>query len=186
MVFFYSLCLPYLNFIMHLMTIIPSLPEDLDKIFELYDEATRFQKTKTSFYWMPFSRTMVEQEILEGRQFKIMDNERIAGIFAITNSDELIWKEKNIQPSIYLHRIVIADNYKGKNLLDAVIDWAVDFSKSNHLKYVRLDTFADNKKLVNYYIKSGFALIDIVTMENSEALPPHYNNAKLALLEIKI
>jgi hypothetical protein len=37
-----------------------------------------------------------------------------------------------------------------------IIEWAKDFGKENHKKFIRMDTWGENKKLIDYYIKCGF------------------------------
>ena len=88
------------------MHIINSDTTDIETIFHLYDEAVAFQKTKFDKHWLDFDRDMVLQEITEGRQWKIMEGEDVACIFAIAYEDPFIWKEKNEDPAIYIHRIV--------------------------------------------------------------------------------
>ncbi|HEY2722065.1 MAG TPA: hypothetical protein VGI82_10095, partial [Chitinophagaceae bacterium] len=41
---------------------------DVDAIFTLYDAAIDLQKQKKMVVWPKFERSLVEQEILEGRQ----------------------------------------------------------------------------------------------------------------------
>lgn len=59
------------------MTILPSTITDLDTIFSLYDKAIAFQKAVSEQHWLPFERTLVEKEIDEKRQWKIMDGDKI-------------------------------------------------------------------------------------------------------------
>ena len=88
------------------MQIINSTPSDIEIIFSLYDDAVAFQKTKFDKHWLSFDREMVENEIAEKRQWKIMENDEVVCIFAIAYEDPFIWKEKNADPSVYIHRIV--------------------------------------------------------------------------------
>ncbi len=76
------------------MQILNSSIEDIDSIFKLYEEAIIFQKTKFNKHWQGFERTLVETEISENRQWKIVIDEQIACIFAVTYEDVLIWGEK--------------------------------------------------------------------------------------------
>ncbi len=39
--------------------------DDIDTIFFLYDKAVAFQKEKFDKHWEPFSRELVEREIVE-------------------------------------------------------------------------------------------------------------------------
>jgi hypothetical protein len=54
--------------------------EDLNEIFRLYKIATDFQKTRFTGHWPEFERSLVENEIAESRQWKILiDNKIVFG-----------------------------------------------------------------------------------------------------------
>ena len=72
--------------------------EDIDAIFKFYDCAVAFQKEKFNKRWKGFERGLIEKEIAESRQWKILVDNEIACVFAITFEDESIWKEKNQPP----------------------------------------------------------------------------------------
>ena len=71
--------------------------EDIDAIFKFYDWAVAFQKEKFNKHWKGFERSLIEKEVAERRQWKILVDNEIACVFAITFEDESIWKEKNKQ-----------------------------------------------------------------------------------------
>lgn len=72
------------------MTFIPSTINDIDSIFEFYEMAIAYQKTKFNKQWLGFERDLVAKEISENRQWKIIINDEIACVFAITFEDESI------------------------------------------------------------------------------------------------
>ncbi|MDG2433003.1 hypothetical protein [Flavobacterium sp.] len=84
------------------MKIEPSSIADIDTIFEFYDLAVAYQKTKFNKHWMGFDRELVVTEIVENRQWKIIIDSEIAAVFAITFQDESIWKEKNKDPAVFI------------------------------------------------------------------------------------
>ncbi|WP_158799500.1 GNAT family N-acetyltransferase [Pedobacter sp. L105] len=165
---------------------IKSTTEDIDAIFGFYDDAIAFQKTVFKTHWKGFERSLIEREVAEGRQWKIIKDGRIACIFAVEFSDPLIWKEKNGDPSIYLHRIVSHSSFRGNNFMLAIVKWAKDFAKANSLQFIRMDTWGDNPQLINYYVKSGFRHVGFTTPERSPDLPKHYEGIDLALFELTV
>jgi len=69
--------------------IVNSTEEDISEIFRLYKIATEYQKAKqTVVVWLKFEKSMVEIEIAENRQWKLMIDNRIACVWAIAFSDE--------------------------------------------------------------------------------------------------
>ncbi len=168
------------------MKILNSTIEDIDAIFDLYGEAINFQKTKFNKHWQGFERSLVETEIQENRQWKIIIDETIACIFAVTHEDELIWGEKNNDSAIYIHRIVTNPLFRGNNHVNIIVEWAKEFCKNNNKQFIRMDTWGDNQKLIDYYQSCGFEFLGLTTLTKSDDLPKHYEGACLSLFEIEI
>lgn len=155
-------------------------------IFNLYDEAVTYQKTKFDKHWLDFDRHMVMQEIAEGRQWKIMEGDEVACIFALTYSDPFIWKAKNEEPAVYIHRIVTVPQYRGKGYVKHIANWAKEHAKEHGKQFVRMDTWGDNYALIQYYQQCGFTYLGSITPTASEHLPKHYSAIFLSLFQIKL
>jgi hypothetical protein len=168
------------------MQILNSSIEDIDLIFKLYDEAIVFQKTKFNKHWLGFEHSLVETEISENKQWKIVIDEQIACIFAITFDDDLIWGDKSNETAIYIHRIVTNQIFRGKYFVKIIIEWAKDFCKQHKKQFIRMDTWGDNESLITYYQSCGFEFLGLTTLNKSEGLPRHYEGACLSLFEIKV
>lgn len=167
------------------LQVINSNPTDIDIIFEFYDIAIAHQKKVFNKHWQGFSRTLVEKEISENRQYKILVDDQVACVFAVTFDDQLIWGDRD-HDSIYIHRIVTHPNFRGYAFVKEIIEWAKKFAAQNQIKYIRMDTWADNEKLLEYYTGCGFDYVGIVKLEKSEGLPKHYEGISLSLFEIKV
>ena len=64
---------------------------DIDEVFRLYKIASDYQREKKKvIVWPNFDRNMVETEITEKRQFKMLIENEVVCIWAITFSDEQI------------------------------------------------------------------------------------------------
>ena len=162
-----------------------SISGDIDKIFEFYDMAIAHQKKVFNKHWQGFSRNLVETEITENRQYKILVDGEIACVFAVTFSDKLIWGDRD-KDSIYIHRIVTHPDFRGFSFVKEIIKWAKIYAAENAISFIRMDTWADNEKLLQYYTACGFDYVGIVTMEKTDGLPKHYEGISLSLFEIKI
>ena len=168
------------------MLIANSTPEDISTIFTLYDAAVEFQKTVFNKQWEGFERSLIETEIRENRQWKIVIDGQIACIFAITFNDPLIWNEKDADPAIYIHRIVTNPQFRGGAYVKEIVKWAKEYVKTISKKYIRMDTWGDNEKLRVYYVSCGFNYLGITVMKNTEGLPKHYEGLSLSLFEIEV
>ncbi len=168
------------------MEFLNSAIEDLDEIFRLYDLAVEFQKRVFDKSWLPFEREFIETEIAEKRHWKILIDDKIACIFSIAFADPLIWKERGREPAIYIHRIAINPEFRGWKFVPRIVEWARDYAKSLGKKFVRMDTWGDNQKLIDYYTDCGFEFLGVVTADEIEKLPKHYEGITLSLFEMKL
>ena len=169
------------------MHFINSTPTDHALIFSFYDMAIAYQKTVFHKNWAGFDEEMVMTEIREGRQWQIRNEaDDVLCVFATTFSDADIWREKNADPSIYIHRIVTNPQFRGGSFVNDIIVWAKAYGRANGKKFVRIDTWGDNPRLVGYYERCGFRFVETVQITSDMDLPKHYDGISLALLEIAI
>jgi ribosomal protein S18 acetylase RimI-like enzyme len=169
------------------MIIQNSTLNDLQEIFALYNTATEYQKIKfPENQWPVFNQELIKTEIAENRQWKIIEENKIASIWAHTFSDPQIWEERYADPAIYIHRIATNPTFRGRNYVSEIVKWSREFAKQNDKKFIRLDTCGDNKKLIAHYINCGFDFLGMKRLKNSDGLPSHYANAEVCFFEIKL
>lgn len=168
------------------MIITNSTLTDIEEIFRLYKIATDYQKTKGAVQWPEFDVAMVKTEIVDNMQWKLVIDDEIACVWATTFTDPLIWKEKNNDPSVYIHRIATNPAFRGKNLVEQIVTWSKTYAKQHAKQFVRLDTVGKNEGLIAYYQKCGFRFLGLSTLNNTEGLPAHYHNATVSLFELTV
>lgn len=169
------------------MKIHNSTSEDLTEIFRLYGLATDYQKTIfPENTWPTFEPVLVETEIREERQFKMVIDDQIACVWAITFTDPQIWEERNKDPSVYLHRIATNPDFRGQGFVAEIVKWARGYAKSHQKKFIRMDTCGNNHKLIRHYTNCGFDFLGMVRLKNTDELPIHYQDAEVCLFEIKM
>jgi ribosomal protein S18 acetylase RimI-like enzyme len=162
-------------------------PNDVSEIFRLYRIASDYQRLKkTVVVWPEFERSLVETEISENRQWKLIIDDRVACVWATTLSDEQIWEERNSDAAIYIHRIATNPDFRGKNFVAIIVHWAKNYAKSIGKDFVRLDTLGNNVKLIEHYTNSGFNFLGMFDLKDTSGLPEHYHNVPACLFEIKL
>ena len=160
---------------------------DIEDIFNLYRLATQYQKTKfPGNIWPEFEASLVVREIKENRQFKIVINNDIACIWAITFSDPLIWEEKDKDPAVYIHRIATNSSFRGQNFVKQIVSWAKMYAFKHTKHYIRLDTCGNNTSLIKHYTNCGFTFLGKKKLKDTNSLPSHYHNAEVCFFEIKL
>lgn len=165
------------------MQIENSTINDIHEIFRLYKAATEVQKQKQVVPWPEFDRKLIETEISENRQWKMVIDNQVACIWATTMNDPQIWEERNNDPSIYLHRIATHPDFRGKNLVERILQWAINHAKENSKQFIRMDTVGNNIGLINHYQKCGFEFAGPIKLKNTNGLPAHYHNATVSLFQ---
>ena len=159
---------------------------DLDTIYGLFESAIVYQKKNTYPVWKGYDKTALTKDIKEGNQYKIIIGNQIAMLFSVCYSDPLIWGERENGDALYLHRIVVNPEFKGKKLFAMVLAWSIFHGRLNHLPLIRMDTWAENPIMINYYKSFGFNYVDECTTPDSEELAFQNRNLKVALLEYPI
>jgi len=156
---------------------------DLGLIFELFEQSIHYQEKKGYPVWGNYDRNVIIKDIENRNQYKIVINSRVAIVFSVSYSDKIIWREFDNGDSIYLHRIVVNPEFQGQKLFGKILDWAVGHCKEKGLNTIRMDTWAANPTIIEYYMTFGFKIIENYTTPNSTALPVHNRNLALTLLE---
>src|ERR1044072_859958 len=140
-------------------TIMPATLNDLTLIYNLFEEAIRFQKENKYIGWLNYDKEFIKADINQGLLFKIVKADDVLGIFSIYNTDKLIWRDREKDDAIYLHRIVLNRTFQGTKIFNTVLAWSLEYAKTHQRKFIRMDTWADNFKLINYYKGYGFRFI---------------------------
>lgn len=167
-------------------TITNAGPADLEAIYHLFEEAIHFIRDKNYTGWSSYDKGFIWSDINNKRLYKIMYGDEIACIFSICLDDALIWREMETGEAVYLHRIVINRKFAGEKLFQKVLDWAMAFARENRLKYIRMDTWAKNEKIISYYKSYHFAFVEDYTTPYTEDLPLQHRGLQVALLEKKV
>jgi ribosomal protein S18 acetylase RimI-like enzyme len=168
------------------MKILNSEPADIDTIFELYDLATAYQQKYTNRSWLGFERSLILEEILAQRQWKIVVDNKIACVFVTGFNDPHIWKEKDADPAVYLHRIATNPAFRGQGFVKHIVEWTRSYAKENGKKFIRMDTGSGNDKLNNYYISCGFNYLGTTGIDPEADLPLHYKKGDYSLFEMEL
>ena len=159
---------------------------DLPFIYRLFDKAMVYQKRNGYPVWPDYDRAVLQQDIKDQRQFKVLTQQGTQGVFSICYSDPIVWRECDQGDAIYLHRIVVNPVFKGQELVRKVLDWARAQAKEQKLPFIRMDTWADNPTMIAYYQRFGFEIVDHYTTPESEELPIQQRGNDIVLLSYTV
>ena len=148
--------------------------KDSDMILSLYQSARDLQTQKGMVVWPVFKKDLIENEITEQRQWKLVIEDDIACNWAITFSDKEIWGEKDKDDAIYIHRIATNPILRGNRYIDKLVVWAKEYAKQKGKRFVRLDTLGNNTGLIKHYTSAGFKFLGMFELSDTSNLPGHY------------
>ncbi len=169
------------------MTIENCISTDLEAIQALYQTARELQTERRMVVWPTFDNNLIETEIKELRQFKIIIDGYMACNWAITFIDKEIWEQKDQNDAVYIHRICVHRNFRGHRFVDEIVSWAKQYAKAHQKKYIRLDTLGNNTKLIQHYTSAGFNFLGIYFLTNTASLPKHYQDEpNCCLFELEV
>lgn len=159
---------------------------DLVHIFELFDHSIIYQEQKGYPVWRNYDKNAIVKDISEKNQYKVVIDSMMAIVFSVCYTDKLIWRALDKGESIYLHRIVVNPAFKGQKLFGTILEWAIEHSRKKGLRNVRMDTWAANPTIIEYYKSFGFSFVENYTTPPSDELPVHNRNLALTLLEYRL
>lgn len=159
--------------------------DDFPDILWLFEQAMKLQGQNGYKVWNEIDKAGLENDIENDLQYKITKDNDILCIFSIQYNDPFIWRDRDKNDAIYLHRIVVNPNFKGQKQFEKVLNWAKQFVRQNNLKFIRMDTWADNEKIIDYYKSFGFKFIENYKTSNASGLPTQNRNLNVALLEME-
>jgi ribosomal protein S18 acetylase RimI-like enzyme len=159
---------------------------DLEQIFELFEHSINYQEKKGYPVWRNYDKNALINDIVNKNQYKVVIDSKMAIVFSVRYADKVIWRELDNGHSIYLHRIVVNPEFKGQKLFGRILDWVKEHSTQKGLRSIRMDTWAANPTIIDYYKSFGFTFIETYTTPDSKALPVHNRNLALTLLEYKL
>ncbi len=157
--------------------------DDLPDIRAVYEHARTAQRARSGDVWPEFTDDAILREIDEQRLLRVVAKDALAGVFSVADDDAAIWGSHERGEHLYLHRIARAATGPAGGLVDAVLAWASERCRTLGRLGLRMDTWAGNEALIEFYGQRGFRLIEKRRLGADPRLPPHYHGNAFALLE---
>lgn len=166
--------------------VLVATPDDLPLIYWLFEKAIAYQKENGFVGWQTYDKKYLKADVEKELVFKLTRGKELVCIFCVCYTDPLIWRKKEKGDAIYLHRVVVHPEYRGEHLFAKVFEWAIVHARQMQRRFVRMDTWADNQKIIRYYTGYGFRFVEEYKTPNDPNLPDQHRNLKVALLEFSI
>jgi ribosomal protein S18 acetylase RimI-like enzyme len=152
--------------------------------FEGYwNAALAYQRANALPLWPDFPSAAIREEIRLGLHFRVVSGDSVLGFFSLALADPVIWEEMETGDAIYIHRMCVNPDSRGKRLASHVLGWACFHCVSINRNFIRMDTWGSNKTLIEYYQKCGFKVFKYRRLGLMPALPAHYSNIELVMFQ---
>jgi GNAT superfamily N-acetyltransferase len=166
------------------MRIVRSDPSHLPVFESLWHGAATFMHGIGVPAWTTFPEALIRADMADGRHFLGLDADLgCVGYFSVTWRDEAIWQDRDRDDAIYIHRMCGNTAIRGQRFAEHVFVWAMTFARAEGRAFVRMDTWAENERLIAYYERCGFLRIATRVIGDEPRLPAHYQGISLALFE---
>jgi hypothetical protein len=165
------------------MRIDPATVDDLSDVRAAYEHGRDTQRACGTVVWPEFPDAAIQAEIHAGRLFRVIMDSVLAGVFSVALDDRAIWGPLDGGEHLYLHRIARTAQFSGRGLVDAILIWADEECGRLGRIGLRMDTWAGNNVLIEYYQQRGFRLVGERRLGIDSRLPAHYHGNAFALLE---
>lgn len=159
---------------------------DLPEVYSFFEQSIAYQERHGYPSWRNYDRQAIINDIENNNQYKVVVDGTAGIIFSVCYIDKIIWRHHDNADAIYLHRIVVNPEFKGRKLFGVVLDWAIEHCRQKMRRCVRMDTWAANPGIVEYYKGFGFRHVEDYTTPDTEELPVHNRRLALSLLEFVV
>ncbi len=135
---------------------------DIDAIIKITKACATLMIANGIFQWNEQypNKTTFETDVERKELFVLEEENKIIGCVVVSNTmdDEyypIKWLTEN-QDNVYIHRLAVHPDYRGKGFAQKLMDFAEMTSRNNQMKSVRLDTFSANKRNQKFYELRGY------------------------------
>lgn len=121
------------------------------------------------------SKEVLQNDIALQQIWKLELANRIVGLIVLTEIEDaeykqVKWLTKN-QHHLYIHRLAVHPNFQGKGCAQKLMDFAEKYAKENEYNSIRLDTFSQNKRNLNFYKQRNYIKLESIYFPNQSAFP---------------
>jgi ribosomal protein S18 acetylase RimI-like enzyme len=147
-----------------------TISNDPDKAISLMRDVSVWMKRNGKIYskwWEPENmnkRFMLKKAEPGEFYFVTVNDKPAAAVILQDNERNQSWKyvdRDNPQPALYVHWLAVIRHFAGQGLPKTIIDFAANTARKNNFKLLRLDTDANEPKLMSIYKNLGFQLMAI-------------------------
>lgn len=159
------------------MKVIHTQYKDIKDIMKIINQAKAYFKEHGINQWQDGypNEQSIEEDINQNKSYVLIDENKVIGTMYFTIADDPTYSYiengqwlTSHQPYAVIHRIVVDENLKGRNLAFELVKFAIDQCKINNIKSIRIDTHKDNLSMQRFLKKHDFKLCGTIYLESGD------------------
>jgi ribosomal protein S18 acetylase RimI-like enzyme len=151
--------------------------QDLDQLLTVVKSCGKNLIDQGIFQWneeYPKREDLLEDIELQ-ELWKLEYGNSIVGLIVLTEIEDaeylhVKWLTKN-DKNLYIHRLAVHPNFQGKGFAQKLMDFAENYALENGYKSIRLDTFSQNKRNLQFYEKRNYVKLESIYFPKQSAFP---------------
>lgn len=118
----------------------------------------------------------IKKDIQTKTLFTYKVKDEIVGIVVLNETQdkeyaEINWRTPLDSKNIVVHRLAVLPNYQGQGIARKIMNFAEEFAVKNKYDSIRLDTFSQNPRNQNFYLKRGYTELGSVFLKYKKEHP---------------
>ena len=151
--------------------------QDLDQLLTVVKSCGKNLIDQGIFQWneeYPKREDLLEDIELQ-ELWKLEDKNSIIGLIVLTENEDteyhnVKWLTKN-KKNLYIHRLAVDPNFQGKGYAQKLMDFAEKYARKNGYNSIRLDTFSENKRNLQFYEQRNYVKLESIYFPKQSAFP---------------
>ena len=142
------------------LRVVPAATDDLTRYLDLLEEVARWLVSRGIRQWRPDSfRQSAEYyaaSITRAEVHLAFCGDVLTGTLRLLLREPIVWPDIVDDDAVYVYNLAVRREWANRQLGRQLLDWVDHRALSLGRTRVRLDCFADNRFLRNYYTQAGF------------------------------
>lgn len=167
------------------MGVWPAAAADLDAVIQLLWEARDWQRARGVEVWREFDRAGIAADISGGLVQVAKEEGAVRGAVTLVESDIPVWGPDEGR-ALYLHRLVSSRQAPGRGIGAMLIRYARFVAAWRCKKWLRLETWNENRAMRDYYEKQGFQHVADRFFPLDSPAPADYRGTTKSFYQIEL
>ena len=151
--------------------------QEIEQVMEIIDLAKKYLKQQKIDQWQTGypDYNCIKQDILHEKGFFLIDEHEILGYLCVDYDgepayDNLNGKWQTNTEYVVVHRMAFSDNARGRGMSTMAFHLVEEMSKRIGIHAFRVDTDAENQRMLHILKKNGFSYRGVICFDNSEKI----------------